>query len=308
MVGGPGVDTLDGAKGNDVFVYDTIADFVASGLVIDSIIGGSETDAIVINDKNSYNLSSDNFSSRVSSVEILSQGSATSSNVSIALDSSAFSTTGIKIIDLSADSDTAGVNSVDASTATVAQPLSLFGSAGIDSIVGGAGDDSITGSGAADTLIGGAGNDTFAFTNFGDFVSSDALVDSIQGGNGLADVFLLNVSTAINIPKPVSLARASVVEVLRQGTVNTASIDIRLNTDAFTAGIRTIDLSGDTNAIGLNVVDASNASATQSLYLVGSSGNDSLIGGSSTDTIEGGSGNDSISGGSPTAHREEAEA
>ena len=89
-----------------------------------------------------------------------------------------------------------------------------------------------------------------------------------------------------------SWARMNGMQVLQFDTGSGASATAynwAFNADAFAAGLRSIDLSGDTNATGINTLDASRqTSATISLQLNGSAGADSITGGSGNDTLNGG--------------------
>ncbi|NCY08139.1 MAG: hypothetical protein EBX30_13215, partial [Betaproteobacteria bacterium] len=79
---------------------------------------------------------------------------------------------------------------------------------------------------------------------------------------------------------------------------NSNAISLVLSASAFAAGIRTVDLTGDTNSTGINVINASTQSgATIGLSLLGSAGADSITGGSGADRLDGGAGTDSIVGG-----------
>src|SRR5262249_32280823 len=66
----------------------------------------------------------------------------------------------------------------------------------------------------------------------------------------------------------------------------------------FEAGIRTVDLSADTNATGTNIINvAAETGAANGYTLIGSSGIDAITGGSGADTITGGGGQDTLHGG-----------
>ncbi|MFN4330058.1 MAG: hypothetical protein ACK4FF_14430, partial [Limnobacter sp.] len=101
---------------------------------------------------------------------------------------------------------------------------------------------------------------------------------------------------AVTIQKSQSWSKVSSVEALAIGPVS-ADVSIELSKSAFTAGIREVDLSGDSLSNGVNKVDASLADSTQSLVLKGSAGSDELIGGAGNDKLIGGEGADLLIGG-----------
>src|SRR6056297_2785542 len=88
------------------------------------------------------------------------------------------------------------------------------------------------------------------------------------------------------------------VEIISFGEGVEGNITIRLNDDAYSNGIRIVDLSGDDKASGNNTIDVSNESgATNGFALIGSDYADTITGGACADTITGGAGADTIDGG-----------
>ncbi len=127
FVGGAGVDTLNGDNGDDVFVYNSIAEFGSSGPVVDSILGGGmDTIRFDISAANSGPPTLVTFTNRVSSVEVLAQGLPNANTVSFAPNASAFSDAGVRFINLSADTNATG-SSINASTALATHHLTLTG-------------------------------------------------------------------------------------------------------------------------------------------------------------------------------------
>ncbi len=170
----------------------------------------------------------------------------------------------------------------------------LFGNNGADTITGNSGSDSITGGAGVDIIDGGDYNDTFVYDTITDFIASNAIVDSIVGGNGI-DAIRIDQTSAFTIAGTDSFARASIVETLYVGAGNAGNISIILNSDAFTAGIRTVFLGFDTNASGNNTINAaSQSNGAISLNLTGSAGQDTIIGGAGGDGIDGAAGVDTI--------------
>ncbi|NCZ84001.1 MAG: hypothetical protein EBX64_12845, partial [Betaproteobacteria bacterium] len=190
-------------------------------------------------------------------------------------------------------SGTAGNDSIKAT----AGADSMTGGAGADTLDGGSGDDSITGGAGTDSLSGGDGDDLFVFAAPADLFGT-AIVDSIAGGLG-TDTIRLDTTAAVTMANTVSFARVSEVEKLVVNGANSNAISLALDVTAFTtAGIRTVDLTSDTNSAGINVINALEQNDTTiGLSLLGSAGADSITGGSGDDSIVAGDGNNTITGG-----------
>ncbi len=168
IAGGSGSDTLRGGAGDDVFTYASFDLFLSGGSIDDaSISGGSGADHVEL-DLGGSTISAGDFDSSIAGIEELRQNTATSEDISVTLNETDLTNSGLQVIDLSADTDASGSNSVDLSNAT--NPLSLLGSAGNDTLKGG---------GASDTLTGGAGDDS---------LHPGAGADRLSGGSG-ADIF-----------------------------------------------------------------------------------------------------------------------
>jgi Ca2+-binding RTX toxin-like protein len=125
-----------------------------------------------------------------------------------------------------------------------------------------------------------------------------AIVDSIAGGLG-TDTIRLDTTAAVTMANTVSFSRVSGVEKLVVNGANINAISLALAATAFTtAGIRTVDLTGDTSGTGTNVINAVTQTDTEiELSLLGSAGADSITGGSGDDSIVAGEGNNTITGG-----------
>lgn len=174
---------------------------------------------------------------------------------------------------------------------------SLSGGDGNDVLQGGDGADTLTGGSGADTLTGGADDDVFIYSRIADLFSGGSLVDSIDGGEG-TDTIEINGEAGFTISVTDSFSRANSIETIAiAGSDHETDMSITLNADAFTAGIRTVTLAGDTNAVGRNTINASAAIVGQDLTLIGSAGKDSLVGGAGNDAINGGAGADTLEGG-----------
>ncbi len=305
ITGATAAQAITAGAGNDTLVYAVVTDLFASNAtaaLTDSITGGAGTDTVRVNDTNAIDITTTNTWGRAASVEALAVGAANTNTVSIVLHSSAF-TAGIRTVDLALDTDANGSNTVNVSAATADQPTTVIGSAGVDNITGGAGADSlnggagadvITGGAGADTLVGGTGTDTFVYASAADLFTNSAIVDSISGGDNDDTVRVTDVN-AISISATDVWSRASSVQTLAVVAANANAISITLHESAITAGIRTVDLSGDSSATGTNTVNLSNVAST-GMTVTGSGGVDQITGGGAADSLSGGAGDDVITG------------
>lgn len=196
--GNAGADNLAGGDGDDQFVYAASNQLFSAGVLIDNIVGGTGANAIAINNNlvgNNGNTtftiaSTDSFATRFSGVQTIRAYGATNQSINIDLIATAFAS-GIRNLDLSADTDATANNRLDASLLVGAgEGLTMTGSAGIDSINGGSGtdtisgggqNDTITGAAGADNLTGGLGVDRFVYTTN---ASTDQITDFALGGAG----------------------------------------------------------------------------------------------------------------------------
>jgi hypothetical protein len=173
----------------------------------------------------------------------------------------------------------------------------MTGTGAVDRINGSASADTITGGVGADQLTGGSGSDVYRYTATADLFSSQAIVDTIteaaSGGtdeirianNGLATFTIANNDDAgvklTNIEKITAEPTDQIITITAKGD---------LDTDA--AALRTIDLSGDTDATSNNVVDLALADSTYTV--IGSTGVDTITGSAGVDNLSGGPGTDSV--------------
>ena len=147
-----------------------------------------------------------------------------------------------------------------------------------------------------DSLVGGTGNDTFNYASSAEFLTAGAVVDTITGGADTADKVV--IGGAIAIASGNSLARAGGVEILASAADATARAhNIVINQDARLSGFNTIDLSGSSNTGSSATVTLTSVTNLKSVSVVGTAGNDTITGGAGADTITGGTGNDNITGG-----------
>ncbi|MER2624345.1 MAG: calcium-binding protein, partial [Accumulibacter sp.] len=158
VTGGAGADTIAGANGLDVLAGGGGADRVDYWGGEASIDGGSNSDTLVLR----------------------ASGGITGVNLGVA--SGADQTSG----------DTVAVTdfeNVDASILTALQAVAITGSADVNRLAGGAGNDTIHGAGGDDTLIGGDGADVI------DLWGTEGTVD---GGTG-TDTLVLETAATVNL-------------------------------------------------------------------------------------------------------------
>lgn len=146
--------------------------------------------------------------------------------------------------------------------------------------------DVLTGGGKADTFV--VDSDALLFD------ASNVMQDTYVGGAG-TDTLLLNAATsAFTVVAADSWAKMTTVESITT-VANTGIISLTLGATAEAAGITTIDLSGDTDTTGANVLSV--AAYTAAAVLKGSARVDTITGGAGNDTITGGAGADVLAGG-----------
>ena len=164
--GGGGADVLHGGDGDDQFVYLNADELFAGNALVDSIDGGTGTNALVLGDAVEHTgfemtaAMSWAGMSRVSELRVA--GGLLDTRFSIALNDDAYEA-GLRTVSLSNHDATATpVNVINVSEETGAgNGYTLEGSKFSDFITGGAGNDLITGGLGADRLVGGPGADTF---------------------------------------------------------------------------------------------------------------------------------------------------
>jgi Ca2+-binding RTX toxin-like protein len=152
--------------------------------------------------------------------------------------------------------------------------------------------NTITGTALSDNLTGGGKDDTFNTTTAALFNADHAMIDTIAGGAG-NDIVKITTTGGYTIAATDSWANMSSVE--KMTTVdNSAAISVTLNANAYDAGLRTIDLSGETTS----TVTVNTAAITGGgMSVIGGSGADTITGGSTNDTLKGGAGADVLTGG-----------
>ncbi|NBT98321.1 MAG: hypothetical protein EBT59_03940, partial [Betaproteobacteria bacterium] len=260
VTGTVSIDSIIGGAGNDVYVYPTITQLIASSQVVDSLIGGGGFDTIRIDQATTYVIRVEDMFSRVSGVSTLAQGVANSGNISITLDVTAFAA-GIRTVTLSGDTSAAGANTLYMGAAALTQGLSLVGSAGQDSITGGAGDDTITGGAAADVLIGGPGNDRFVYTSLGQGGTAVALGGSLIAAGDTIAGFESRTPQSSGLSTGGSTGVLALADPIGEGSLNGDLIVLKAATSASVSS----GLKGEWNlgTVGVYIVTGSSLNFIQ---------------------------------------------
>ena len=309
--GGTGADTLIGGAGNDTYVVDNTGD----------VITEAENQGIdLIQSSVTYTLGNhvENLTLAVGNTAINGTGNGLNNTITgnsgnNTLDGGAGTDTltggagnDIYIVDSTTDTitDSAGTDTIQSGVdlslvvyATI-ENLNLTGAALIGT--GNGLNNTITGNSGNNTLNGGAGNDTLLGDAGNDTLNGGGGNDTLVGGTG-NDTYLFDLTTT-------SLGADTITEAVGGGqdtidfTGTTAAI--RLNLGITTA--QTLVANGSkltltaANAIE-NVIAGAGADRIigndLDNRLVGGAGNDALFGGAGNDTLVGGAGNDILTGG-----------
>jgi hypothetical protein len=301
-------DSLVGGAKADTFVYtDDGKLFSSTNVGMDTISGGASAtgtyDTIKIGTTGTAVtvVALDSWAN-VSSVESITTVDNTAA-VSITLGATA-ETAGISRVDISADSTSDSVTNTVNVAAYTTTAVTITGSANADAITGGAGADVITGGVGVDTITGGAGNDNIKYTTDATIIASNAFIDSVDGGDGTDIITVGNGTATFTIASTASWSRVTSVETLKSAA-NDGAISLTLANSAYTAGIRTVDISAaaaaTSNVINVDAVTGATSgmtligSATGETAITGGEGNDTISGGSANDTFNSLEGNDAIS-------------
>lgn len=165
-------DVIDGGAGDDIFVYASDADFVASNAVVDDITGGTGTgDTIRMTDAGGITIAVKDLDGRITGVEKFDLGTTAkdfTGSISISLDNDDVAS-GLGSIDLSKDNseDTSTVDLsaiTDGDTDITTGGFTIIAGADNTTIKGTANSDTIYSGTNKDTITVGAGNDALKFT------------------------------------------------------------------------------------------------------------------------------------------------
>ncbi len=273
--GGNGADTMSGGTGDDIYVVDAAGDIIseAAGAAggVDTVSGGRNLN--LVNYANVENITltgTGSFNATGNSLDnVLTGNSANNtldgvSGVDTAVFAGAavaatFGLTGGNVTVTTAGGGTDTLLNIDKVRFDGTTYALVQGSAGGQTLTGGADADLILGFGGADTLIGNGGND---------FLDGGAGVDTMTGGTG-DDTYVIDdvTGTAAN--------RDAVVEAVgAAGGIDTVSGEVNLDLANY-ANVENITLTG-----------------TGSFNAIGNGGNNVLIGNSGVNQLTGGAGDD----------------
>ena len=236
ITGGSGADTIDGGGGADVINGGAGDDRIIYRGTEASINGGADTNTLVMLAQANVNLGN------------ADQTSGDTTNVS-------------------------NFQNVDASQLSAAQSVSIIGSAGVNILTGGAGNDAIDGGGGADIISGGAGDDQIAYRG---------TENAIDGGAGTNTLVLNAVAT-------VNLGNAD--QTTGDGTA--VSNFLNVNASALTVGA---DITGSAaaNIITGGAGTTSSMAAGGADVMAAGAGNDAVTYHGTETSIDGGSGSDTL--------------
>ena len=304
-------DTLVGGAKDDTFTYSNSNLLFANKALLDSIDGGAGNDTLTVT--TGTIAATDSFAG-LTSIEKISSGSA-SLSFGVSAETAglkSFTSTGTGTLSVSTAAYTTvgttvsvtGASKATVTTGAASDSITLGAAALADSVVtAGAGDDTITvNSLVAVSINGGTGNDTFNFAIDEGGDDSTAFEEgdtSVVGGTG-SDTLVFATTDDEDGDDNISIldtagafANSTSVEVLKIGSATSGTIDILLDTNAEAAGIRTVDISADTDEDGANSIDVS--AYTNDVTIVGSSGDDQItVGDTGTAHITAGDGSDFI--------------
>jgi Ca2+-binding RTX toxin-like protein len=278
LIGGPGTDFMQGGYGNDVYIIAAAGDHASAEINDD----GPDSGDMV------------RFASTVNATLTLFAGDV-----------------GVEFVYLGTELDGRDGTALNVDASAVLNPLSIYGNAGANTIIGtngsdylygGGGDDTINGLDGNDVIYGGDGNDALNGGAGTDRLDGSTGADAMQGGNGddtyyvddLGDTVAENADEGRDtIISTVSMTLSSNVEYLYLGggaaidaTGTSASDNIYGN-----AGNNVISgLAGDDTLSGQGGDDT----------IYGGDGNDALLGDDGTDFLYGGTGDDFLAGGAGT--------
>jgi Ca2+-binding RTX toxin-like protein len=267
LFGGSGRDNLDGQEGDDtVRGQGGSGDTVAGGLGDDFIDGGAGGDRLIEFISGNATVTNSNMMSNLGNdllfnIEMLGIVGDATDNI---IDVSGFNATGLNTLVGGDGNDT------------------LIGSlVGENLIVGGNGNDVITGGTSDDLLDGDAGDDIINAGDGNDLVDGGTGTDQLNGEGG---------NDQIN--------GQAAVDTIDGGTGDD-TIDGGDSDDIIQGGDDNDVINGGT---GIDVIDGGNGDdqingGNASDVLTGGAGNDTIDGGDGSDSIEGGDGDDSLVGG-----------
>ena len=334
LVGALGVDTLDGGEGNDTLLGNDGNDTLQGGANNDTLDGGVGADVLIAGDGNdeirtqhtesvsdtisggagtdklvnigTTDLVLYNFNARTTSIEELDGNNAklVGNNDANILDFRLTDApvlaklTDVTVIDVGGGNDTVyGSDGIDSIVGGDGDDV-LYGFGDIDSLDGGDGNDTLSGGNGADTLLAGPGNDTFLaklLEGDGDSMVGGTGTDTLSNGGAATDNMVLSGFTASsNGIEALDAKGASIV-----GNANANTFDFRITTGETPTFITLSNVASIEGLAGNDVIyGTANADTIRGNdgvdQIYGFGGDDVLNGGAGADTIDAGDGDDTI--------------
>jgi Ca2+-binding RTX toxin-like protein len=285
--GANGLTTITGSAGVDQITLGTATPAT-------TITGGTGADIFAINNGSNTVVTITDFLPTTDTLSIAASTtvhvySSTAITGTSGMNYAAVSNSGTLYID--------GATLADGLTA-VTGAQTIIGGAGSDSIIGGSGNDEITGGAGTDTINGGAGNDIYKFSTSSELITTSVATDLISDSSGIADEVKLTAAanTTLTIANTDSFARITGVEKITAGpSAGVISITRQAESVTTSSNFIIIDLSGDTDATGTNII--SNTWINGISTIIGSAGVDQITLGTAAPatTVTGGAGVDVLS-------------
>ena len=276
ILGQAGSDIISGGAGNDIIENDVVANF--EDLASPDVIDGGEGTLDIVNFGSNVNWTIAAEDLSIKNIERITFDS--TGNASITLNDAVYTNAGETNLDIR-DTEGTGTFTVVASALSAANSVT------------------VTTSGAAivDTITGGAGDDTLKVTT--NATGSWATTDTFTGGKG-TDEMIITVGNAA-LAQATQTGVTAVEKITFIGTASNASnwtlADATFVTTTLAAVRGVVDASGMTGSGVLTFVGS--AEDDSPITLTGGRGNDILTGTSTAaavDIISGGAGNDTIDG------------
>ena len=276
-----GNDSVSGAAGNDTLLGDAGADLLHGNAGNDQLLGGTGNDTL-------YGDAGSNTLDGGDGNDSLVGGGGIDTMIGGSGSDTMDGTSGAQLVSFAsfASDQAIRIKAVDAQTMSAVDYLGATNKLiAIETIVGGAGDDTINGVNGTyklslslyggdgnDILIGGAASDTLVGGSGNDSLTASAGNDSLDGGDGI-DAYFGRQDVALHLT------------ALNGTLVNSVG---GINTDV----LRNIEVIGGT--LFADLIDATGINTN--MTLAGAAGNDTLIGSTGNDLLDGLDGNDSLDG------------
>lgn len=298
LTGGSGNDTINASAFTGTTTLNGLGgdDTLTGGSGVDTISGGDDEDTLVGNGGNDI-LNGDNGNDTLnggSGNDTLNGGAGTDTvvqtvNASQTLTNTSLTGNGtdtLSSIEIAILTGGASNNTLNATAFTgIAMLLGLDGT---DTLTGGSGNDILDGGNGNDSLTGNAGNDT---------ITGGAGTDSLTGGVG-DDTYTFDTDSALGTDTVTEAAAGGIDTLDFSGSSNDVNVNLNTIGAQVVNGNLTLNMTAASvgqieNLAGGDGNDTLTGNALDNT-LSGSGGNDTLTGNAGNDTLNGGDGNDTI--------------